>query len=125
MTPDQTNSVPGHPPLRRSPHDRVLGGVCAGIAHRLGVDPLLIRIAAVVLGLVSAGAAVFVYLAAWVLMPHTTAEPRRVPPPAQSPIPTGGARDAWTAAGGELKSLADGLRQTRPAPATNAGRPGT
>ena len=33
-----------YPPLRRTPSSGYIGGVCAGFAARLGIDPLLIRI---------------------------------------------------------------------------------
>ncbi len=117
MTSDQPGGAPHHPPLRRSSRDRVLGGVCAGIAHQWDLDPLMIRIAAVAVGLVSGGTAVLLYLFAWALIPHAVDEPRRNAPPPPPPVRIGGARDAWTTAGGELKSLATGLRQTRPASA--------
>jgi phage shock protein PspC (stress-responsive transcriptional regulator) len=98
------------PPMRveRSRTDRVLGGVCAGIARSIGVDPVLVRIGVVLLGLVSGGAAVLAYLVAWVLLPQAAGEPQRRP--RVSPPPAGGAKEAWTAVGGELKSLATELR---------------
>lgn len=57
----------GGTPLRRPAEGRVLAGVCAGIAERLGVDPLLVRvafIAAATTGLGIAG-----YALGWALMP--------------------------------------------------------
>ncbi len=51
---------------RRDP--RWIGGVCSGLATRLGVDPVLIRIAAVFLGLFF-GVGVTMYLVAWALLP--------------------------------------------------------
>ncbi|WOQ17930.1 PspC domain-containing protein [Raineyella sp. W15-4] len=45
-----------------------IAGVCAAIADRTGIDPLIIRVAAVVLA-VSSGMGVVLYLAAWVLIP--------------------------------------------------------
>jgi hypothetical protein len=43
---DSKPGVPRQPArVRRSRTDRVLGGVCAGIAHSIGVDPVLVRIA--------------------------------------------------------------------------------
>lgn len=116
---DENERVPGHRPLRRSREDRVLGGVCAGIAHQLDVDPLVIRVAAVVVGLVSGGAAALAYLVAWALVPPAVGEPQRTTLPA--PVRSGGAREAWSSAGGELRSLATGLRQTSPAAAPDAG----
>jgi phage shock protein PspC (stress-responsive transcriptional regulator) len=53
--------------LRRSPNDRVLGGVCAGLARRYDVNPLVMR----VLGVMSAViVSPLPYIALWVLMPR-------------------------------------------------------
>jgi phage shock protein C len=57
------------PRLRRSRSDRVLGGVCGGIAATLGIDPVLIRIAAVALAL-SGGLGVLAYVIAWIVVPE-------------------------------------------------------
>lgn len=56
--------------VRRTP-DRWLGGVAAGIAHRIGLDPLVVRAGFVVLGLVF-GLGVAIYLLAWALIPDST-----------------------------------------------------
>jgi signal transduction histidine kinase/phage shock protein PspC (stress-responsive transcriptional regulator) len=48
--------------------DRVVAGVASGIAQELRVDPIVIRIAFIVLT-VASGAGVFIYLVAWWLMP--------------------------------------------------------
>lgn len=53
--------------MRRS-DDSWIGGVCAGLADRLGVDPLVIRALFVVLSL-GMGLGVMLYLAAWLLIP--------------------------------------------------------
>ena len=55
--------------LRRSRTDRVIGGVCGGLGRYLGVDPLLMRIAAVALAL-SGGAGVLAYIIAWIVIPE-------------------------------------------------------
>ncbi|MGN8129060.1 PspC domain-containing protein [Paenarthrobacter sp. 22069] len=49
--------------------DRWIGGVCSGIAHRLNVDPIIIRGAAVVLTLL-AGIGVLLYGLAWAFLPE-------------------------------------------------------
>ena len=54
-------------PFRRSP-DRVAGGVCAGLAEWLRVDPLVVRLAAVLLGFTT-GVGLVAYVAAWWLLP--------------------------------------------------------
>jgi phage shock protein PspC (stress-responsive transcriptional regulator) len=56
------------PALRRPFEDRMLGGVAAGIARYLGVDPTVIRIAFVVLTLVGGGG-IALYLAGLLLIP--------------------------------------------------------
>ncbi len=62
MTDDTPTASPRRARLQRRRDDRVLGGVCAAIARSLGVDPLLVRIGAIVLAFISAGTAVFAYL---------------------------------------------------------------
>lgn len=56
--------------LRRSRTDRMLGGVCGGLAESLGADAALLRVLVVALTLITGGAAALVYLAAWVLAPE-------------------------------------------------------
>ncbi len=56
--------------LRRSRTDRMLAGVCGGLAETLGADAALLRVLLVALTLVTGGAAAVVYLAAWVLAPE-------------------------------------------------------
>jgi len=56
--------------LRRSSTDRMLGGVCGGLAASLGADAALLRVLVVALTLITGGAAALVYLAAWVLAPE-------------------------------------------------------
>ncbi|MGJ7439431.1 PspC domain-containing protein [Aquipuribacter sp. MA13-6] len=54
--------------VRRPADDRWVGGVCSGTAHRLGVDPVLVRVGVVALTLLG-GAGVAVYAVALVLLP--------------------------------------------------------
>jgi signal transduction histidine kinase/phage shock protein PspC (stress-responsive transcriptional regulator) len=62
--------------LRRSTEHRVLGGVCGGIGAYLGVDPVVIRLAVVVLTFVS-GTGVLLYAIAWAVLPEgDVARPR-------------------------------------------------
>jgi signal transduction histidine kinase len=55
--------------LVRSRDDRVVAGVCAGVARWLGVEPLVVRLAAAVLTLAN-GIGMLVYLAAWLVLPE-------------------------------------------------------
>jgi phage shock protein PspC (stress-responsive transcriptional regulator) len=56
--------------LRRSRSDRMLAGVCAGIAHYLRVDPTLVRVGFAVLAIITWGVALLAYLVAWIVMPE-------------------------------------------------------
>ena len=70
--------------LVRSRSERVVAGVCGGIGRYLGVDPVLLRIAFIVLALAN-GLGVIAYVVAWVAIPEerpgqqpaTAREPRR------------------------------------------------
>ena len=56
-------------PLRKS-NDRLLAGVCGGIAEWLGWDPTVVRLLYVLLALLSAAfPGILVYLVLWVVMP--------------------------------------------------------
>ena len=56
--------------LTRSRDDKWIAGVCGGIGRYTGVDPNLVRIAAVVLAVVGVGTVIIAYLIAWALMPR-------------------------------------------------------
>ena len=57
------------PRLVRSRSERVVAGVCGGIGRYLGVDPVLLRIAFIVLALAN-GLGVIAYVVAWVAIPE-------------------------------------------------------
>ncbi|MGG5260214.1 PspC domain-containing protein [Phycicoccus avicenniae] len=59
--------------VRRDSDRRWFGGVCAGLAARFDVDPLLIRAAAIALT-VAGGVGIPVYLALWLLLPDGRGE---------------------------------------------------
>ena len=61
------------PRLERSRGDRIVAGVAAGIGHHLGIEPLTVRIAFVVLS-AAAGFGIVVYLLAWLLTPEEATE---------------------------------------------------
>jgi len=54
--------------LTRDTTNRMIGGVCAGIARQYGYDVTVVRIVAILLTLVW-GAGLLLYLALWVVMP--------------------------------------------------------
>ena len=55
--------------LYRPRENRVIAGVCSGIARRFGIDPTIVRILFVA-SLLLPGPQILIYLAAWVLMPN-------------------------------------------------------
>lgn len=57
------------PPLRRSQSDRVIGGVAAGFARWLGIDPVIVRVVLVVLA-VFGGSGLLLYLIGWLFIPE-------------------------------------------------------
>lgn len=58
-------------PFVRSRHDRMLAGVCGGIAQRFGWNPTLLRVVFVIVSLASAAfPGILVYLILWLLMPE-------------------------------------------------------
>jgi signal transduction histidine kinase/phage shock protein PspC (stress-responsive transcriptional regulator) len=72
--------------LRRDLDGRVLGGVCAGLARRFGVDPLLVRLAFLVAAL-AGGLGVALYVLAWVVIPSGEAGAASTTGPATSRAP--------------------------------------
>lgn len=54
--------------LYRSTKDKMLGGVCGGIAEYFDVDPALVRLLWVLLTL-AGGAGVLLYIIAWLIVP--------------------------------------------------------
>jgi phage shock protein PspC (stress-responsive transcriptional regulator) len=59
--------------LRRSRSNRVVAGVLGGVAGRLGIDPLLLRIVTAVLALFG-GVGIVMYALGWLLIPDEDAE---------------------------------------------------
>jgi phage shock protein PspC (stress-responsive transcriptional regulator) len=80
MASSSATATGGTPPLRRDPARRILGGVCAGLGDRFGVDPLVIRVAFVAAAF-AGGVGIALYALAWVAIPagEGAAAPRRLP----------------------------------------------
>ena len=55
--------------LIRPRHGRIVAGVCAGLAVRLGLGPWLTRILFLLVNLLIPGSFLIVYVVLWVLMP--------------------------------------------------------
>lgn len=58
--------------LYRSKKDKVLCGICGGLAEYFNVDPVLVRLAAVALFVLQPALAVILYLAACFLVPEAS-----------------------------------------------------
>ena len=54
--------------LKRNVHNKILGGVCAGLGDYFKIDPLILRIAFVALFFVY-GAGLIPYAVLWILLP--------------------------------------------------------
>jgi phage shock protein PspC (stress-responsive transcriptional regulator) len=63
------NATTAPPRLRRSRTQRILGGVCGGIAERLGWNPWLVRLLFLVLTPLPFFPGIPVYLILWILLP--------------------------------------------------------
>jgi phage shock protein PspC (stress-responsive transcriptional regulator) len=61
-------SAPAAATLRRDPERGVIGGVAAGLARRLGIDPIIVRVVFVATSMVG-GAGLAGYVLGWALMP--------------------------------------------------------
>lgn len=59
-------------PIRRTP-DKLLGGVCAGLAHRWGISPAVVRLLAILLFL-AVGLGLVLYGLAWLFVPEYETE---------------------------------------------------
>jgi signal transduction histidine kinase len=74
VTPERPEGVRAPPPpprpqrLRRDSDRALIGGVCSGIANRLGIDPLIVRLAFVAAA-VAGGWGIVLYLLGWAFIP--------------------------------------------------------
>jgi phage shock protein C len=59
--------------LTRSESDKMLAGVCGGIATYIGVDPVIVRLLFLLLAFAS-GIGLFLYMVLWFVMPEENLE---------------------------------------------------
>jgi phage shock protein C len=60
-------------PLQRSRRNRMIAGVCGGIAEWLGWDPTVVRVLYVLVSILSvAFPGILVYLLLWLIMPKAS-----------------------------------------------------
>ncbi len=72
VTPGQPAAAPVAP-VRRDPGRGLLGGVCAGLGRRLGIDPIVLRVLFVVTA-AAGGTGFVVYVVAWAAIPAEGAD---------------------------------------------------
>jgi signal transduction histidine kinase len=77
------------PRLERSRHDRWIGGVAGGIAHHIGVQTSMVRVAFVVLSF-AAGFGLVVYVLTWLLAPLEAEADGGEAPPRRIRLPSPG-----------------------------------
>jgi phage shock protein PspC (stress-responsive transcriptional regulator) len=65
----------------RVPENKLLAGVCAGLAEQFGVSVTIVRLAFVLGVIVGWGMGLVLYLALWVIMPMRPGSPAEVIPP--------------------------------------------
>jgi|SRR3954470_14155447 len=73
--------------LVRRTDDKMLGGVCAGLADHLGLDRTLVRVLAVLATVLGAGSVIIAYLVAWVIVPKDVDAYPVSPVTAPAPVP--------------------------------------
>jgi phage shock protein C len=56
--------------LVRNRDNRIIAGVCAGLADYLGMDVNAVRLLVAVITLITAGTAILAYLVAWAVIPE-------------------------------------------------------
>jgi phage shock protein PspC (stress-responsive transcriptional regulator) len=85
-----SNPYPPSPPKRlvRSTSNRVIGGVCGGVAEFLNMDANLVRILTVLISLFT-GVPVVLYIIGLFVMPEDTSQPTAPPPVTGAPSYSG------------------------------------
>lgn len=78
--------------LHRSAGDRMVGGICGGLAETFHLDPALVRLAMVAAIVFTGGAALLGYLVLWIVLPlEIPASPESAASPESSlSLPSGG-----------------------------------
>jgi len=56
--------------LYRSRRNRIIAGVCGGIAEHFDVDPVWVRVLAILFTIASMGMGLLAYLLFWILVPE-------------------------------------------------------
>lgn len=70
--------------LYRSNSDRIIAGVCGGLGNYLGIDPVLVRVVAVVLAAMSFGTVLVIYILLALIIPLEPTVGQSPTPPAST-----------------------------------------
>ena len=62
-----------HKQLLRTLDGRMVGGVCAAIARRFGIDVTLVRVGWGVATIIGVGSPVLIYVVCWIIIPEEDA----------------------------------------------------
>jgi phage shock protein PspC (stress-responsive transcriptional regulator) len=103
--------------LYRSRTDTMIGGVCGGLAKYLDIDPVIVRIAFVVLAMID-GAGVLAYIVMWLVVPLEPAEGVEAPAAASEATVKTGAKEIADKA----KEVGQGIGQAAEKAAAEAGK---
>ena len=79
--PTQQPTPPAPRRLTRSRDDRMLSGVCGGVAEYAGIDANLVRLLVVLGTVIGFGSLLVAYVIAWVLMPQAPLASLTATPP--------------------------------------------
>jgi phage shock protein C len=68
--------------LYRSHTNRMVAGVCGGIAEYSNMDPAIVRVLFVLLAFITGGGALLAYPILWIIVPQPQPQPQSAPWPA-------------------------------------------
>src|ERR671925_1540694 len=84
-------SAAAAPSLRRDPERGIIGGVAAGLARTMGIDPIIVRVGFVAASF-AAGSGIVLYLVGWALLPAVGDD--------RAPLERLGRRELWLVVAG-------------------------
>jgi phage shock protein C len=64
------NGRNGTKTLVRSRNDRMVAGICGGVAQYFGIDVTVVRVIVAVVCVITGGAGILAYLVAWIIIPE-------------------------------------------------------
>jgi phage shock protein PspC (stress-responsive transcriptional regulator) len=56
--------------MSRNSNDKIIGGVCSGIAHYLKIDPTVVRVLFALISFGGFGAGILIYIILWIVLPE-------------------------------------------------------